>query len=91
MSYYASVIKEVKLATFLIDTLVIAPLNDELRYAKGEHVTLICSYAIIIVLLHVACIHATVELKVKMSHDATDSGFNHDNYAAKTSTILRLK
>ena len=46
MSYYASVIKEVKLATFLIDTLVIAPLNDELRYAKGEHVTLICSYAI---------------------------------------------
>ena len=39
MFYHASIIKEIKLATFLIDTFVIAPLNDELRYNRGEKIT----------------------------------------------------
>ena len=39
MFYHASIIKEIKLATFLIDTFVIAPLNDELCYEKGDNVT----------------------------------------------------
>ena len=39
MFYHASIIKEIKLATFLIDTFVIAPLNDELCYEKGENIT----------------------------------------------------
>jgi hypothetical protein len=37
--YHANIIKEIKPATFLIDTFVIAPLNDELRYYKGENIT----------------------------------------------------
>jgi hypothetical protein len=36
---YASIIKEIELANFLIHTFVIAPLNDELRYYKGENIT----------------------------------------------------
>ena len=39
MFYHASIIKEIKPATFLIDTFVIAPLNDELCYEKGEIIT----------------------------------------------------
>ena len=39
MRSYASIIKEIELANFLIDTFVIAPLNDELRYNKGENIT----------------------------------------------------
>ena len=39
MFYHASIIKEIKLATFLIDTFVIAPLNDELCYEKGKNIT----------------------------------------------------
>ena len=39
MFYHASIINEIKLATFLIDTFVIAPLNDELCYEKGENIT----------------------------------------------------
>ena len=33
--YHVSIIKDAKLATFHIDTLAIAPLNDELCYKKG--------------------------------------------------------
>jgi hypothetical protein len=36
---YASIIKEIELTNFRIDTFVIAPLNDELRYDKGENIT----------------------------------------------------
>ena len=39
MRSYASIIKEIELANFRIDTFVIAPLNDELRYNKGENIT----------------------------------------------------
>ena len=39
MFSHAGTIKEIKLAIFLIDTSVIAPLNDELRYNKGENIT----------------------------------------------------
>jgi hypothetical protein len=31
--------QEIKLATFLIETFVITPLNDELCYEKGENIT----------------------------------------------------
>ena len=34
----ASIIKEIEFANFLIDTFVIAPLNDELRCNKGENI-----------------------------------------------------
>jgi hypothetical protein len=36
---YASIINENELANFLIDTFVIAPLNNELCYEKGENAT----------------------------------------------------
>ena len=39
MFYHASIIEEIKLATFPIDTFVIAPLNDELCYEKGVNIT----------------------------------------------------
>ena len=39
MFSYASTIKEIELATFLRDTFVIAPLNDELRYEKDDNIT----------------------------------------------------
>ena len=39
MFYHASIIKEIRLATFLIDTFVIVPLDDELFYEKGENIT----------------------------------------------------
>ena len=39
MRSYAGIIKEIEFANFLIDTFVIAPLNDELRYNKGENIT----------------------------------------------------
>ena len=39
MFSHASTTKEIKLATSLRDTFVIAPLNDELCYEKGENIT----------------------------------------------------
>ena len=39
MFSHAGTITEIELANFLIDTLVIAPLNDKLRYNKGGNVT----------------------------------------------------
>ena len=39
MRSHAGTIKEIELANFLIDTFVIAPLNDELRYNNGENIT----------------------------------------------------
>ena len=39
MFSHASTIKEIKLATFLRDTFVIAPLNGELCYEKGANIT----------------------------------------------------
>ena len=39
MFSHAGTLEEIGLASFCIDTFVIAPLNDELRYNKGETVT----------------------------------------------------
>ena len=39
MRSYAGIIKENILANFVIDTFVIAPLNNELCYEKGENTT----------------------------------------------------
>ena len=36
MFYHASIVKEIKLATFLIDTFVIAPLNSMMSYAMRK-------------------------------------------------------
>ena len=39
MLSYASIINENELANFVIDTVVVAPLNNELCYEKGENTT----------------------------------------------------
>ena len=39
MRSYANIIKENELTNFIIDTFVIAPLDNELCYKKGENTT----------------------------------------------------
>ena len=91
MYLYTSIVNEVELVNSLQGFILIRLVNLKLFCHKAAPIVTSSTIVILHVDLHVACIHATVELEVKVSHGATDSDLNRDNYAAKTSTSLRLK